>query len=859
MNRCNAFIGVLFAAFTAQAEVIAERSISDDTVINVPVGETMRIEYLSGTGAATITKTGGGTLEIAVVGNTNLAFAVQEGTLRSARIGKLRDLEGLYYHVDASDQSGMSMENVGGTNFVSRWGDVDGREAYATSGARKARPFIVDAALNGLDVMDFGGFSSTEGVAVNGTTAAYLDWNAPKFVRESFWVWRDHDGLKDLASTSGNDFYGPTPVLLGSALYRGKGGNGRDFLFSHVGAPESLKMSATVDGLSIQPVGSRVGEGWHIAGVRMPGTYVGTNNVDATYGGTAFGRRTYPPPSGGFQLAEAVFSTNTLTDADATYVNDYLRCKWFAATVENVTVAKGAKLDVSDVPLRIVRLHLVDDANVDGIGNIRAMEVFAPSNTMLVVDSVFHAVDFAKSATPNLAFAGKGEVAVESGTARGNIIDGVGELSKTGAGTLEISYLTEGITSLSVKEGALTLSPILTADSVLHFDASQFVSTEDSDGKSLVTEWKDVNAGRGSSLLPVSGGYAFDRTKPVNRPYLLDSAANGLPIVDFGSFAHSSNQGGYGAGLALSKPLAGGKKSVDTNDGWLQAFVVWQDDESAMAQPLVDGNEFVGPCLFGSNWSWTRGKGGNGNGFPIAGTTAADFRQSLNIDGERISYVECGTRRISAGLHLLDTRPGCADGLSGVQVAGCKIEAKDTSYYGGIRLGEFIFFRHYIPDGQRKNIAAALWNKWFGTDNANLALEYGYESLCIATGATASFPYADVTVTNLTASGSVSAKSVTVADGGRLIVVGDNDGIACLTANALHFEGKGTVDLSQVELGDRIESAVKIASVPQGPSTPVRVPRWRMSTDSTFAGGLLERRHDGYYLVPPHGMTVVIR
>ncbi len=853
---CVAFSATLASAGT---EVVPELPVAGDTTIEVPSGTTRRIEYLSGTDSATVTKTGGGTLEIAVVGNANIAFAVQEGTLRSVRPGRMREIAGAYFHVDASDVTGMDVVAAGGTNFVSRWGDVDGRAPFAQSLPGKPRPFLAEGALNGLQVMDFGGFSSTEGVGRDADTAAYMDWNEKRFVRESFWVWKDHDGLKDLASDSQNDFYGPTPVLLGAALYRGKGGNGKDFLFSNVEAPESLKLSAAVDGVALSsPTAARIGEGWHVASVRMPGTYTGSYDLDKDYGGAAFGRRTYTPPSGGFQMAEAVFCTNVVSDADAAYLNAYLRCKWFAASVGDVTVAKGATLDVAEVPLRIGRLQVVDAASVAGLDNLRASEVFCPSNTMLSAGATFHAVDFAESATPNLAFAGDGEIAVASGRARGNMVEASGTLAKTGIGELELSYLTEGVTGLSVTEGALTLSPLLSSASVLHFDASQFVTTEDVDGKAVVTRWDDVNAGRGGSLKEVADGYAFDRSRPVNRPCLVPGQANGLPLVDFGGFADMNHPDGHGAGLQFTRPLAGGKSSLTTNDGWLQAFAVWQDDESASALGLVDGSEFVGPCLFGSNWSWTRGKGGGGNGFPLAGTTSSDFRQSLKLDGVLVPPAECGSRRVPSGLHLLDTRPGCQDGLSGVQVVGCKVGAKESSYYGGVKFGEFLFFRHYIPEGQRQKIAAALGVKWFGTDAYRLAQTFG--SVSVADGARASFPYADVTVTNLTASGEVSARSLTVAAGGRLIVTGDAESVSCLTANALRFEGSGVIELSAPALGGRVERAVKVASVPNGPETPVRVPGWRVpSAGILSAGGLLERRQDGYYLVPPRGATIVIR
>ena len=64
------------------------------------------------------------------------------------------------------------------------------------------------SALNGLTVMDFGGFSGGDGATWRKETAVYMDWNEKKMLRDSFWIWRDHEGVKDLTTTNGADFTG---------------------------------------------------------------------------------------------------------------------------------------------------------------------------------------------------------------------------------------------------------------------------------------------------------------------------------------------------------------------------------------------------------------------------------------------------------------------------------------------------------------------------------------------------------------------------------------------------------------------------------------------------------------------------
>ena len=61
----------------------------NDLMLTVEEGDVKRIEYISGTAAARLTKEGGGTLEVAIVGNTNASFFVNGGELKFVRPGRL--------------------------------------------------------------------------------------------------------------------------------------------------------------------------------------------------------------------------------------------------------------------------------------------------------------------------------------------------------------------------------------------------------------------------------------------------------------------------------------------------------------------------------------------------------------------------------------------------------------------------------------------------------------------------------------------------------------------------------------------------------------------------------------------------
>lgn len=625
-----------------------------------------------------------------------------------------------------------------------------------------------------------------------------------------------------------------------------------------------MNVEAYVDGTSIRPTQARVGEGWHIASFRLPGTINEGDQVN--YGGTAFGRRTYTPPSGGFQLAEAVFSTELLSAADYAYVHAYLTCKWLGAPVPLVYVEEGAVFDVTETSWRVTCVQVADDNGISGLAKLRALEISGPADVMFPVVGTYAAVDKETAATPNLTFAGDGEVTVAAGTARGNILDATGTITKSGDGALEVSHLTANVTGLAVTEGAFTLSPLLTAASALHFDATQGVATEDVDDKALVVRWDDVNSGRGSALVPVTDKYKYDSTRTVNRPYLVTNATGALPLVDFGSLADSVHTTGWGAGLNPTQPLAGTRKAFATGNGWRQGFVVWQDDAAAKDLPLVNGEPFVGPCLFGTTYSWRRGTGGGGAHFPLAGTDSADFRQSVFLDGVRIPYAEVKTYGIPDGLHVFDSEPGIVDGLSGVATVGYKPEAAATSYYGGMKFGEMLFFRYQLPLAQRRQIAAALGVKWLGTDAHKL--EHGLVSLSVDAGASASFPYADVTVTNLAVAGTVTAKSLTaknltvangtiaapltMTDGGQLSVTPVAGSHPCLTAQSASFSGEGVIVLTAAGSG----YPAKIIATEDGPETPQYLP-WK--TTQGMNKIVLVRRSDGYYLDSVAGTVIILR
>jgi hypothetical protein len=372
----------------------------------------------------------------------------------------------------------------------------------------------------------------------------------------------------------------------------------------------------------------------------------------------------------------------------------------------------------------------------------------------------------------------------------------------------------------------------------------------------------------------VSEGYKFAQGTSIRKPYIKENGANNLPLVDFGTIADHVRSSGWGAALGFTNPFGGEKSPYVNYDGWLSAFVVWEDRDDAIDTPLVDGSEFRGPCLFGLNYIWYRGKGGGGNGFAMMGGDTGSFRENVIFDGVRLTSPEFKTNRVAKGLHMMANKAGTADGLLGASRIGCYVNTIDKSTYGGMRFGECIFFRNHIPEAQRLNIIAALGVKWFGTDKYSLS--HSFSSVSVAEGAGVSFPYADVAVDELILSGKLSARSVSpvclTVQGGeidaelmfpdmaklRLSALPDEDKGAFL-ATSVGFAGRGSVKLAFADAEAAARSGFKIIDAENGPETPERIRGWKVFDGNAVRIGSLCRKADGYYVTGDIGFSVIVR
>ena len=633
MKRSKRFIMPLAmlgcAVAWADAEVIDELSLDADTTVSVESGATKRIEYLSGTASAMLTKDGAGTLEIAIVGNTNATIRVKAGTLKSVRPGKLAlASDEAAFHVDGSDADARDVTVVNGTNFVTKIKDADGRSTYATSFNSRPNPYLAPNALNGLTVFDFG---TMQGSGLTGYGAA-MTWSERHLPNEVFYVWVDQEGLKNLVTS--NDI-GPTPVNMWYAGYRGKGGAGVGFKLFNANRfmTANLYLDDAKAAADTAPV-----EGWHLLR-----TYTSTF-IDATagnisnYAARGFGYRPNGYQYGGFRLAEMVVCSNYLSVAKRAYVNFYLNQKWFGGyPFKQLFVSPDATVDTSETVLKVTTLNTGTNAVLTG-GNLLFSDSYS-SLEFAAVSGTVEAKDRGTSLTENLAFTGDATISVSSGTAAVDRVTSTsGILAKSGEGALELAFPGAGVTSLVVSAGTLVVDPMRTTRAYLHVDANAEGSMMFSDlnGTNLVTIWNDVN-GNGRYMKQSGENHAYGSKGKKNYPYFDTNFTNGLSVVDFGTFSSYAYQDGWGAEMDLY-PRVNSPES-DANPLIYNVFAVWGDRDDSVSLPLVNGVTFRGPCLFGAGGAWYRGYGGGGTRFTITSTSSSTMGESNYINGEFVDYV----------------------------------------------------------------------------------------------------------------------------------------------------------------------------------------------------------------------------
>ena len=400
MSRFASLACMAVATFAA-AGVRAD-AITWEGTTNIAMTANIEVEVSSGTtnyigtlsGAYTLTKVGGGTLQIRRVSTTTTKISVQEGdvVLRNPRP---EAFDQAYFHVDASDLSSMVIETVNGTNFVTRWNDCDGRTArYAThcttewecrTNPENRKPFLGKNSLNGLPVVDFGSlltkFNTNEvGQALGYGAAMNFDQISPS-IAIGFTVAADGDDIPKWPSiVSSYASMVPQSLFANEGTLTFPRGNYDTTKSSSYTARCILQDAGK--SLSVYPNNSdsiwrngsvltsyakwnTLSAGFNVIRVK-PDPYVAAsyqnhvrfgsfaasrNNADGTL-------RSY----GGQRIAEYALFTNSLDNAVAEDIDLYLRLKWYTKqTIAAVTVADGASFRIGE--------NVIVSVNMDTLRN----------------------------------------------------------------------------------------------------------------------------------------------------------------------------------------------------------------------------------------------------------------------------------------------------------------------------------------------------------------------------------------------------------------------------------------------------------------------------------------------------------
>lgn len=694
-------------AFAAET-VIDDLSLLADTnaVIGVAEGDVTIINKVSGS-RGTITKTGDGTLRIALMRNSKARFDVQGGKVLFGR-QMPRICEDAFFHVDSSRADMLVLDEENGTNFVARWNDVRGNGLFATNclagpiwrtNPENRRAFISSVSQNGMPVVDFGtmmfqAYTNELGEALG--YGATMIWN--KACTNAYEVYEVISDTPDVATIAVdyprfNDKVHAVSFLSSSydnaGNYREKlrqnaypnvfydNSNNRGWMHGRVYLNGSLTSPS-----STGVYGKfNAGAGFHLLGFTTRQYVNGVegnelNEYNARL--NSFARRA-SESFGAQRLAEYLVFSNRLDSAQRTVLQSYLKEKWFGAVPEYI----------------VSEIKVADGASVE----------FAP---------------------------------------------GV---------KVKLANVAEG-SDLAVGNGSMELNPLNNPDAFFHVDAddANTLVTEEVNGTNFVNRWDDA-LGNGIYATNWFGTYTY-RSDPENRfPFISAEKLNGRPVVDFGSLlvpAYTNETGygiGYGGTLKWSARLTANAR---------EAFTVTRDTEDVKTLYSVPK---VGGSYYGQSYICDPDDMHGFRGVLVDG----DY-PPICVDNSYNNAIKLGTILVDGtsrgfkywhppeGFHVFNFQLA-ASTLQPQWFAHSRAKAgnNDRRMFGGTRIAEYLIFPNVLSNDVRSAIYSALRTKWFDATNRVMTVR----NLAVAPGASLAVKWQDVAVANrLTVGGTLKADAV---------------------------------------------------------------------------------------------------
>lgn len=789
-----------------------------NTEVEVADGTTNLIGTLAGN--YTLTKTGGGTLQIRRVSTATTKLSVQEGdvVLRNPRPDAF---DQAYFHVDASDLSSMVLETVNGTNFVTRWNDCDGGPHYAThcstvwncrTNPESRKPFLSVNALNGLTVVDFGSlltkFNTNEvGQALGYGAAMNFDQLSP-IVVEGFNVVADGDDIPQWPSIVANyaSMYPQSVFENEETLTFPRGSYNTEITSYH----DRCLLRDTGGSLRVYPNNSgciwingsvltsyakwtRLASGFNVLRIRPVADQAASYPNHARFGSFAASRQDDNGTNriyGGKKVAEYALFTNSLDNAVAEDIDLYLRLKWYTKqTIASVTVADGASFRTGENVIVAVTKYVANDNS-----------------------------------------------------------------------NVEIPY-----------GNSVSVDTLLSANTVLHLDASKtntMVFTTEN-GTNFVTRWNDCAGG--SLYATHDSASSVLRDNPDDRkPYFGPVKLNGMPVIDFGSaiLAPVTNSAGRGLGYGAAMNLSAAQSSLT------EAISVVSDTEDLKTLRSGNGKKdgMFGSAFFagngGSTTSGARGK-------TIAGSNPAYFVSSMAatmyLDGSQVAPTT--STPFPNGFHVFDLIFTTPSKYARVDYLARNYQPNyNSNTYGGQRIAEYMLFKTVMDAEERTLVQKALRAKWFGDARETRR----YAALRVPAGASFSVVYENIAISDrLVIGGKVAAASVdagrvevsdsavvegalALSDGATLAFGCGVDGIASLAAGSVAAaSGSGTVVIATGGLSPRSMRGVSVRLVSSA-SVDAKIASWNVVCD--MPGVRLRLAGDGLYAdFPAKGFILIVQ
>lgn len=348
------WFGRLPQGYAGAAVDVAKVELAGGELRSADAGAEIAIRSLLG--STNLVKTGGHRLSLYQAHEFGGRIEVSGGTLALAGtpISGAIPQSGMLMHMDAAQAATFTTVAENGTNFVTRWDSKVGPR-YATHDGQSKRPYLLEGALNGLPVVEFGPYFDQSADRYNG---AYLDWDQEvNTIKTVFLVLGTQEGGNFLLTSRNADV---------APFHRAYDANGKVSVNAALLAtgrtevPPCLMSAgayASIDGVKINPFVTTPSGGYQVFCFQ-------TDDTAAVQAGTFARDRTWR--FGGQRLAEFIIYDRVVSAAERAQVEAYLQDKWFGR-------AYGTY--VRDVPLADVRVAA--GGTLDLTGETRSVAAFS--------------------------------------------------------------------------------------------------------------------------------------------------------------------------------------------------------------------------------------------------------------------------------------------------------------------------------------------------------------------------------------------------------------------------------------------------------------------------------------------------